>query len=98
MTAYMKISDNEKFNSVEGVTIQSEPASKERRKFLMGASAALGAACFPASLFAKSGDPILKLGYLPITDAAPLLIAHALGYFREEGINAPRPVMGTTLV
>jgi hypothetical protein len=24
---------------------------------------------------------------------SPLLIAHALGYFREEGIDAPRPVM-----
>ncbi len=89
----MKIFDHDNFNSVERVTIQSEPASMERRKFLIGASAALGTACSPASLFAKPDDPVLRLGYLPITDAAPLLIAHALGYFRDQGIAAPRPVM-----
>lgn len=34
----------------------------------------------------------LSLGYLPITDATPLLIAHANGYFKDEGLSAERPI------
>ncbi len=89
----MRDPDYKKSNSVKGPKIESDPPDIARRKFLMGTSAALGTAFFPASLMAKSSDPVLKLGYLPITDAAPLLIAHALGYFRDQGIDAPRPVM-----
>ncbi len=69
------------------------PVSEERRRFLKKTSIILGTALFPSSLMAKPVEPVLKLGYLPITDAAPLLIAHALGYFRDEGIDAPRPIM-----
>ncbi len=83
-----KISDSEKEFS-----IKADPQSNGRRKFLKTVSAALGSALFPMPVIAKSVDPVLKLGYLPITDAAPLLIAHALGYFSDQGINAPRPVM-----
>ena len=45
------------------------------------------------------GDPVaggpatLRLGYLPITDAAPLLIAHDSGAFRERGIETPQPTL-----
>jgi NitT/TauT family transport system substrate-binding protein len=35
----------------------------------------------------------LRVGYLPITDAAPLLVAHARGFFADEGIEAPRPTL-----
>lgn len=35
----------------------------------------------------------LKIGYLPITDAAPLLVAHAQGLFEKHGIQAEKPVM-----
>ena len=42
-------------------------------------------------LFAK--QPSLTLGYLPITDATPLLVAHGLGYFSQEGLQVERPVM-----
>lgn len=38
----------------------------------------------------------LKIGYLPITDATPLLIAHAKGYFQEEGIDAEKPSLVRT--
>lgn len=34
----------------------------------------------------------LSIGYLPITDATPLLIAHANGYFRDEGLDADQPI------
>ncbi len=56
----------------------------------MGA-AALGAAARPAGLHAGSMET-LRIGYLPITDAAPLLIAHAKGYFQQEGLKMGRPV------
>lgn len=29
----------------------------------------------------------VRLGFLPLTDAAPLIAAHELGYFREAGLN-----------
>ncbi len=35
----------------------------------------------------------LRLGYLPITDATPLLVAHGLGYFSDEGLAIEKPVM-----
>lgn len=67
-----------------------------RREFLkeaglVAAGTALGMAGLPGLLHA-GGDPELRVGYLPITDSAPLLIAHALGYFQEEGLNLAKPV------
>lgn|GEM_PF-46042 len=35
----------------------------------------------------------LRIGYLPITDAAPLLIAHDSGAFSERGIDTPTPTL-----
>lgn len=35
----------------------------------------------------QSGRP-LRIGYLPITDASPLLAAEALGFYREEGLGS----------
>lgn len=35
----------------------------------------------------------LKVGYLPITDASPLLIAHAKGFYEAEGVEAERPYL-----
>ena len=64
-----------------------------RREFLVkgaAGAAALGAGGFP-SLGLAGAEPELKIGYLPITDSAPLLVAHGLGYFREEGIKASMP-------
>lgn len=62
-----------------------------RQAGLAAAGTALGVAGLPASLLA-GGEPELKVGYLPITDSAPLLIAHALGYFQEEGLSLKKPV------
>lgn len=36
-------------------------------------------------------DGAVRIGYLPITDAAPLLIAHHQGFFKEAGIDAEQP-------
>lgn len=41
---------------------------------------------------AKEADVPLRIGYLPITDATPLLVAHGKGFFEEAGIKAEKPV------
>jgi len=35
----------------------------------------------------------LRIGYLPITDASPLLLAHANGIYAEEGLEAEAPTL-----
>lgn len=42
---------------------------------------------------AQSPDEPVKIGYLPITDATPLLVAHGKGFFDKEGLKAEKPVM-----
>lgn len=68
-----------------------------RRDFLKLCSLFTTAGALPLlqkAAFAKA-DPNapLRIGYLPITDATPLLVAHANGYFEEEGVKAEKPVM-----
>lgn len=66
----------------------------DRRDFLKTSAysaGALGAASIPRALYAGS-DTELRVGYLPITDATPLLIAHAKGFFQEEGLKLKKPV------
>jgi NitT/TauT family transport system substrate-binding protein len=38
-------------------------------------------------------DAPVRIGYLPITDAAPLLVAHNNGLFQRAGLNVEKPVM-----
>jgi NitT/TauT family transport system substrate-binding protein len=68
-----------------------------RREFLRalaaGAVSALGTSFGAASAYSREKDETLRVGYLPITDATPLLIAHAMGYFQDEGLNVERPIM-----
>lgn len=35
----------------------------------------------------------LRVGYLPITDASPLLLAHALDYYADEGLEVEKPTL-----
>ncbi|MFC3692334.1 ABC transporter substrate-binding protein [Chenggangzhangella methanolivorans] len=42
---------------------------------------------------AQSPDKPVKIGYLPITDATPLLVAHGKGFFDKEGLKAEKPVL-----
>ncbi|MHB9148646.1 MAG: ABC transporter substrate-binding protein [Thermoleophilia bacterium] len=46
-----------------------------------------------AATEAGSEYPIVKMGYIPITDATPLLIAHANGYFEAEGLEVEQPTL-----
>ncbi len=63
----------------------------DKRDFLKKAAAACSGLLIPGKAFAAK--PSLNLGYLPITDATPLLVAHSLGYFSQEGLKVDRPVM-----
>ncbi|UPG74511.1 ABC transporter substrate-binding protein (plasmid) [Roseomonas gilardii subsp. gilardii] len=42
---------------------------------------------------AQTPDAPLRIGYLPITDATPLLVAHNNGLFEAEGIRAEKPTL-----
>lgn len=41
---------------------------------------------------AGAGQP-LRIGYLPITDAAPLLVGHARGLYGKHGVEVAKPVL-----
>lgn len=67
-----------------------------RRLIQVGAAAGIVVAGgFAASRVATSSvaGRTLRVGYLPITDAAPLLVASALGYYREEHVDVADPVL-----
>ena len=42
---------------------------------------------------APSHDEVVRIGYLPITDATALLVAYAKGFFKDEGLKAERPTL-----
>lgn len=73
-----------------------------RRRFVLDGLAAIGglgtALSLPGVLPSAmaddtppSTDMTVRIGYLPITDATPLLLAHALGYFEDEGLAVAQP-------
>ncbi len=70
-----------------------------RRDFLRlsallgGAAAALPLLTSLQARAAAEPDAPVRIGYLPITDATPLLVAHNNGLFEAEGIQSERPVL-----
>jgi NitT/TauT family transport system substrate-binding protein len=67
--------------------------SVTRREFIRLSALLTGAAVVPRVAFAgeKAVDQPVRIGYLPITDSAPLLIAHANKLFEAEGLAAEKP-------
>ncbi|MEL7399984.1 MAG: ABC transporter substrate-binding protein [Pseudomonadota bacterium] len=72
-----------------------------RRDFLLD-SLALGGLAASFGLSASSAawgsiqppeDEVVRIGYLPITDATVLLVAHAKGFFEEEGLKSEKPTL-----
>ena len=45
------------------------------------------------SMAQAQNDDVVRIGYLPITDATPLLVAHAKGFFADEGLEAEQPTL-----
>lgn len=43
--------------------------------------------------FENELDEPVRVGYLPIIDSVPLILAHALGYFGEEGLKTVKPTL-----
>ncbi|MEM8956393.1 MAG: ABC transporter substrate-binding protein [Pseudomonadota bacterium] len=46
----------------------------------------------PSMSYAQE-DEVVRIGYIPITDATALLVAHANGYFEDEGLEAEQPTL-----
>lgn len=67
----------------------------DRRDFIKIGAAAAMSSMAPSFSWAKAKkwDPVIKIGYIPITDAAALLVAHELGFFKKEGIDSVRPTL-----
>ena len=72
-----------------------------RRDFLLD-SLALGGLAAAMAVMGPSGaawakdqpvDEVLRIGYLPITDATVLLVGHAMGFFEEEGVKVEKPTL-----
>ena len=58
-----------------------------------GLAAMSGLLPTPSYALEKKFDPVVKIGYLPITDAAALLVAHEAGFFKKEGLDSKRPTL-----
>lgn len=56
-----------------------------------GGLAALLAGLPSAARATGATDDVVRIGYLPITDATALLVAHAKGYFEAEGLKVEKP-------
>src|SRR5215472_12854012 len=62
--------------------------------FAAGGLAALASALPERARAADpDADEIVRIGYLPITDATSLLVAHANGYFEDEGLKVAKPTL-----
>lgn len=72
---------------------------KGRREFILDALATMGGMAasmmLPASAWANDDnfDEVVRIGYIPITDASALLVAHGMGFFEEEGLKAEQPTL-----
>lgn len=77
--------------------MKNDPIKPNSRREFLKTAASASLACsglfLPKGVSAFNSGETIRLGYLPITDATPLLVAHGLGYFSEEGLNVEKPVM-----
>lgn len=77
-------------------SMPTEDSLFSRRDFLRLTAllTASGALPFVSAGAARARDPDgpVRIGYLPITDATPLLVAHGKGMFEEEGLQAEKPI------
>jgi NitT/TauT family transport system substrate-binding protein len=62
-----------------------------RRDFLRLSALLTGSLALPGLARAANPDDPVRIGYLPITDASPLLVAHARQLFEQEGLTVEAP-------
>jgi NitT/TauT family transport system substrate-binding protein len=58
-----------------------------------GLAAKAGFSAGPARASALAEDGVVRIGYLPITDATSLLVAQARGLFEAQGLKVEQPFM-----
>jgi NitT/TauT family transport system substrate-binding protein len=83
-----RLDDDHENCALHGMSRREFVRMSTRLGLLAAATAALGSSCRT-----KVQDPVLKIGYLPITDATALLIGHAQGFFEQEGLVVDKPVL-----
>lgn len=66
------------FSTAAGLTLASSGCNNSQVKILQATD---------------TDEQPVRIGYLPITDAAPLLVAHAKKLYEAEGLSAPPPRM-----
>lgn len=64
-----------------------------RRDFVRLSALLTGSLMLPSLARAANPDDPVRIGYLPITDSSPLLIAHARQLFEEQGLNVAKPTL-----
>jgi len=76
-------------------SVFARPISRRRSLDYLAAGglAALLAARGGPGWAAAPDDEVVRIGYLPITDATALLVAHAIGAFEEEGLKTEAPTL-----
>lgn len=62
-----------------------------RREFLRLSALLTGSVALPRLARAAHPDDPVRIGYLPITDASPLLVAHARRLFEAQGLKVEPP-------
>ncbi|HEY0146576.1 MAG TPA: ABC transporter substrate-binding protein [Methylovirgula sp.] len=84
-------------NNLDYHATPDAPQSFTRRRTLdvlaAGGLATLLATMPRQARAATTPDEPVRIGYLPITDATALLVAHAKGFFQDEGLNVEKPVL-----
>jgi len=69
----------------------SEDMPYSRRDFLRLSALLTGSLVLPRLAGAANSDDPVRIGYLPITDASPLLVAHARQLFEQQGLKVEPP-------
>ena len=76
---------------------QARTSGLSRREFMresgLASLAAAGVGSTAGCLGGGGGPPTAEVGYLPITDAAPLLTGYANDHFGDHGVDAAEPTL-----
>ena len=87
---HLAISADPLFSSVLGGSVTRRSLLKAMGLAALGSLLPSAAAYAQAS---KTFDPVVRIGYIPITDAAALLVAHEMGFFKREGLDSEAPTL-----
>lgn len=69
----------------------SEDLPLSRRDFLRLSALLTGSIALPKLARAANPNDPVRIGYLPITDASPLLVAHGKQFFEQQGLTVEAP-------